>query len=381
MIAYSEKELHDCYVVGQAKEDFVNSKISQESLQKIEGAYPCKLYSPALFIAIGIGLVTIIAFTFTTVLVGLLTGFSNTSSFVGVSVFMAILSYFSLEMMVKNKKYFNAGVDNALMILVLLFTAGIFIISDNIPSWILFNGIMMAVSLWLSIRFADAFMAIVSCAFFFVLCFLSLMKLGGSAIIYFPFVMMFLSCTLYFIVKKAAKSENFVYEKCFSVLSIFLLIVFYASGNYLVVSEIQMDAIGNPFVVVFALFYWIFTFSIPFLYIVYGVAKKDLIPIRTGIFLVMAAILTYKYFFTMLPLEVEMLLVGIVLISVAYFLIKWLRQTRHGFTSEAISARPEWKNIEGLIIAETMSGGDKPTQDDNLFSGGSGGGAGASGDF
>ncbi|MEO6819358.1 MAG: hypothetical protein ABI266_09380 [Ginsengibacter sp.] len=381
MIAYAINELLNCHILEQGRENFHASKISQKSFQKIEGSYSCKLYTPGLFIAIGLGLVTTIALIFTAVLVGLMTSFSNFEAFAGISIFMTILSYFLLEGMVKSKRYFNAGVDNALMILVLGFTAGIFIISEINTPWILFNVIMMAVALWLSVRFTDALMAIISCAFFFVLCFLLLMKLGISAIFYFPFVMMLLSGSLYFIVKNTSKKVSFVYEKCMTVLSIFLLVVFYASGNYWVINEIQMTVFNEPVMLSFGWFYWIFTFAIPFLYIVYGIAKKDLIPIRTGIFLVMAAILTYKYFFTMLPLEIEMLLLGIVLITVAYFLIKWLRQTRRGFTSQIISPRPEWKNIEGLIIAETMSGGDKTIQDDNLFSGGSGGGGGASGDF
>ena len=380
MTAYSEKELYNFNILAQAREAFKASKISEESLHKIEQAHPCKLYTPNFFIALAFGLLTIIAFSFTGFLFGLLTNVDTSSGYTFLFIFMTALSYFCLEWLVKSKLYFNAGIDNILMILVLVFIAGIFLSSVENPSWIFINGVLMIVAFWFSVRFADSFMAIVSCSFFFVICFLLFLESGITALVYFSFLMMILIGCMFFLIKKMAKNVIFIYEKIVTVLTVFLLIAFYAAGNYWLISELNWFMFNQAFILSSGWILWIFTFIIPVMYIVYGVAKNNLLYIRTGIILVMMTLLTYKYFYTLFPLEVEMLLLGLVLIAICYFLIKWLRPARHGFTSEIISPRPAWKNVEALVIAETMSG-DKTLQEDTLMSGGSGGGGGASGDF
>lgn len=380
MSAYSEDELYNCHILTEAKDAFNSSKISAESLSKIEEANPCKLYTPNFFIAIALGLLTILALVFTSFLLGLMASIDVSSGFRVISILMAAVSYFFLELMVKSKKYFNAGVDNALMILILAFTWGVFISSEGTPYWILMNSVLMLVSLWLSIRFADSFMAIVAGCFFFAICFLLFKKSGGTTIPWFAFVMMLVTAGMYFLVRKMAKTISFVYEKCLTVLTVFLLIAFCAAGNYWVISELQGSLINKPVSLSYGWLFWILTFLIPILYIVYGIVKKEILHLRTGIILIILSVLTYKFYYTLLPVEVEMLLLGLLLIAICYFLIKWLQPCRYGFTSEAISPRPSWKNIEALVIAETM-GGDNTPQVDNLMSGGSGGGGGASGDF
>ncbi len=380
MIAYSENELLNGDVVTQAREEFSNSKISEESFFKIKEAHPSKLYTPNFFIAIALGLLTILAFSFTTFLFGLLASVDFSAGFAVLCIFMTILSYVSLEWIVKEKMYFNAGVDNALMLLVLSFIAGFFLSNFENPSWILMNGVLMIISLWLSIRFADAFMAIVSGAFFFVLCFLCFLKSGATSIIYFSLLMIVLIAIMYLLLNKIKKQVRFMYEKCINALTIFLLISFYAAGNYWVINELQISTFRNSIHGSFSWISWVFTFVIPVLYIFYGVVKKDILHIRTGIVLVMMMALTYKFYFTILPVEIEMLFIGTFLIVLCYFLIKWLRPERRGFTSEMISAKSSWRNIEALVIAETMGGNEVP-QKDNLFSGGSSGGGGASGEF
>ena len=380
MIAYSAEELYNCNVLSQARDACSASKISQESFEKIGQAYPCKLYRPNTFIAIALGLLTILAISFTTFLFGLLTVDNFSSDLAVLFAFMAVVSYITLELMVKSKKYFNAGIDNALMIAVLAFVAGIFINYASDLPWILMNGILMAVSLWLSFRFVDAFMASIACAFFFLIFYLLLLRLGASSIIFISLPMMMLICGMYLILKKIRKGVGFIYEKNITVLIIFLLISFYAAGNYWVVNELQTAEFGGKVSANIGWIFWVLTCLIPFVYIFYGVVKKDLLHIRTGVLLLFIMVLTYKYYFSLLPVEVEMLFLGIILIVLSYFLIKWLRKERYGFTSEMISAKPAWKNIEGILVVETMGGGVKPQQD-TLMSGGSAGGGGASGEF
>ncbi|HEY5369639.1 MAG TPA: hypothetical protein VIJ75_11675 [Hanamia sp.] len=61
MIAYSESELYNHHVKYEAQRAFELGDISAESRSKVEEAYVSKLYTPHFFIAIALGLLTIVA--------------------------------------------------------------------------------------------------------------------------------------------------------------------------------------------------------------------------------------------------------------------------------------------------------------------------------
>lgn len=381
MTAYPEDEFYSGYVTSQARQAFEAGEISKESFAKIEQANPYKFYTPHFFIALALGLVTIIAVIFTGFLAWL---FFNADSSLEISVlciFMVAVCYFLLEWMVKRKKYFNAGVDNVLMVLILAFFAGIFVSNYEGTSWVLMNGTLMLVSLWLCLRFSDAFMAMVSCSFFLITFFLCFLKLGNAALASFPFVMMLAIGMLYFMINKLQYKAKLVYDKSIKVLAVFLLIALYASGNYWVTDQLQSSVTNAQSPVSFGWIFWIFTFVIPIVYIARGILKKDLTKVRTGLVLVAAIVFTYKYYFAWLPVEVEMLVAGLLLMALSFFLIQFLHSPHYGFTSVNTSHRPAWKDAEALVIAQTMGGVIKSSDDSSLMSGGSGGGGGASADF
>ena len=380
MIAYSENELYNYHVRHQAHGATESGDISMESYKQIEDAYPTKLYTPHFFIAIAVGLLTMIAVLFTGILTWLLTQAYSSSGMAVLSAFMTVACYSFLEWAVKNKNYFNAGIDNVLMSLVLFFSAGVFLSYSDDVSWILFNAFLMLLALWLCLRFVDAFMAIVSCGFFLTLCFLLYLKSAPTAVEYFPFVIMGIIGVLYFFITKAKNKVKFVYEKCLMVLTIFLLLAFYAAGNYWVVNQLRSSITPAPGPIGSTGIFWIFTFLIPIVYIVYGIIKKEVLHLRIGLLLIAMTVFTYKSYYALLPVEIEMLMLGLLLIAISYFLIKWLTASRHGYSSQSIGDRPSWKNAESLIIGETM-GGLYKTDESHLMDGGSGGGAGATGEY
>ena len=122
MTIYPENELYNDHVRSEARSAFELGDISKESYQKVQGAFPSKLYTPHFFIAVALGLLTIIATFFTGILAWLFTQVESSFGIASLSAFMAFVCYFFLEWMVKNKSYFNAGIDNTLMILPLLFS-------------------------------------------------------------------------------------------------------------------------------------------------------------------------------------------------------------------------------------------------------------------
>ena len=102
---------------------------------------------------------------------------------------------------------------------------------------------------------------------------------------------------------------------------------------------------------------------------------------RTGLGLIAATIFTIEYYYTILPVEIEMLIAGIILIVLSYALIRYLSISKYGFTSaDLYPSKKEALNAEALIIAETFN--KQPTIKSNgLYGGGSSGGGGATGEY
>jgi O-antigen/teichoic acid export membrane protein len=131
--------------------------------------------------------------------------------------------------------------------------------------------------------------------------------------------------------------------------------------------------------------FWILTVATPLFYIYRGVRKKDHLFIWTGLGLVAAAIFTIRYYYHLIPVEWALISGGIVMIAIAYGLIRYLKTPRHGFTSQEASSKNLLENLhlESLVIAETFGGPStvKAPSNDFQFGGGSGGGGGAGGQF
>ena len=111
------------------------------------------------------------------------------------------------------------------------------------------------------------------------------------------------------------------------------------------------------------------------------IIKRDLVFIRTGIVLFIVSILTIRYYYKLLPAEIDMLIGGLILIAVTYVFIKYLHAPKDGFTFQNTSGnRKELLNVEALIIAQVF--GKSNTKNKGFeFGGGSSGGAGATGEY
>ena len=202
-----------------------------------------------------------------------------------------------------------------------------------------------------------------------------------------PFVLMGASAVFYFFTKKleilpALKNYRF----CFTVLKITTLLSFYTAGNYYVVSKVSSELfpslVNANGTVAFGWLFWIFTGAVPVIYIAGGILKKDAVLLRIGLLLTAAIVFTVRYYYHLLPVEINMTAGGLLLLLVSYFLIKYLKQLRNGFTYDELSTENEIEKlqIESLAIAETF-GKQSAATGEKKFGGGSFGGGGAGGDF
>ncbi|MFL9481571.1 hypothetical protein ACI6Q2_02260 [Chitinophagaceae bacterium LWZ2-11] len=384
---YNTVELVNLLTNEQAEEAFNKKLITEESKEKIKEVHPVKLYTPNIFIAIAISLATIIAVIFSTGLYCLVAWNIIKSdediTVVGSLIFLGLCYYGVLEIMVKKSRFYNAGVDNTLQLVVAAYLFAAFVYNKNELNYTTAFLVLTIISGWLSFRFNDAFMACVSYLSFLAF-FLFFSKQAGAIIAgLLPFIIMLTSFLCYGIVTRIKKNPKFLLftyrTDCLKVVS---LITFYAAGNYFVVKELNDSATGNiPGFL--SVIFWLWTCIIPLAYIIYGIAKKDLVVVRTGGILIAAIVFTVRYYYSVLPIETAMFIGGILLIGISYWLIKYLSIPKRGFTSKEIYKKNSaGVNIEALIIAQTFGKtGDTAGNEHTTFGGGTSGGGGASGSF
>jgi hypothetical protein len=387
MTAYNHGWLENLYIRNEVETGYDEKYISYDEREAIKKAYPAGFYTPNFFIRIGLFILTLIiaAFSFGLLTLLFLSAVSE-QVFGGLLVFMAIVMHATLEFMVKKKHHYRSGVDDALLVLSGSCIVGglnlIFTISSLGNSLIIF-----CISVFFVLRFVDMLMSAIATLSFLSIVFLADIKLGSFAKSTAPFLMMAVAIIMYVIAKRQIKKiSHRVYVNCILITEIISLTCFYLAGNYYVVREasnsmFDLNLNDNDSIPSGWLF-WTFTIAIPFMYVLRGIQKKDAVLIRVGLLLIAAMVFTIRYYYQITNTETEMTLGGMLLIGVAYALMKYLKKPTHGFTYEELADKNliDKLNVEAVVIAETY-GSSPAVKSDNLFGGGTGGGGGATGEF
>lgn len=385
MIAYKRTDLENGWIQQDAKEACLKECITKEEHQQIKTKYPTGLYTPNIFIRIGLFLATVVVSVFSFgLLLLLMSGALNEDTFGGAAVFFALICYGILEYVVRDKKHFGAGVDEALMWMTGALTLTAFILfskwdADQPVYYIL----VCLLAGFFALRFLDSLMAVVSYIGLLGALFCITLQLGSIAKMIMPFVVMLTSLLVYLAASRlSAKTANRPYLNCLNLVAIASLLTLYTGGNYFVVREVGNEMFGMHLAPEDSIpggwLFWIFTVIIPLIYIYLGVRKKDAILLRTGLILVGAIVFTVRYYHSVLPIEGAMTLGGILMIVLAYAVIRYLKEPKQGFTYEEDEAQAEGAiQLESLVIAQTMSATPQPDESFK-FGGGTGGGGGAS---
>jgi uncharacterized membrane protein YgcG len=375
MIAYNKQSLDNLSIQETARKALFDKYIDQAAYDRIIAAHPVSFYMPNIFARVGLYILTWVAVLFAWGLVGLLlfTSINEEEILYGIAFLFAIAGFFMLELFIREKKLFRAGIDDALLLssCVALTGALHFIYREN--------GVMIAatvciVSLLATARYADRLMASICYISFLAAVFLAMMPEAMAAI---PFTLMGISLAGYFACRKMLKSFSLRhYSDVFTIVSILSLCSFYVAGNFYAVKTLA------PVVPLPGLF-WALTLVTPLVFIYLGLRKKDVILLRSGLIYIAAAVLTVRYFHSVLPLASAMIVAGLVLVALSWWLIRYLKTPKNGFTYEPLAypSATDKLNISGLIISQTFGGTHQPSGGDVQFGGGSGGGGGASGDY
>ena len=236
MIAYSSQSLDDRDIQSEAATALARGIITATEHERIVETHPFKLYTPNIYVRIGLFLLTVVvvaAGVGLTLLIGMGTGDNGIETLL---ILWGLASYGALEFFIHSRGMFRCGVDDAL-----LWIAGGLIYSGI--AWVggmpdnLSNGIILILTTWGALRYSDSIMALVAYVALLELVFHPLI-LHGSAIT--PFVFMAIAVITYIFSTRMRMAEPMRhYHISLSLLRMAALLTFYLAGNYFVAQHLN----------------------------------------------------------------------------------------------------------------------------------------------
>jgi hypothetical protein len=399
MIAYNQTLLNNLRIHKVAKRWFANELISAEQMGKVITNYKTDHFKPNVFIKIGL-------FIFSFFIIGAALGLyslftmallynSNGDGIVAYSIVACVLfgtaCFFFLEKFIQWRNWYSNGMDDALLYngLGFLLSIIIFSMSNNLNDEDAFLIVCMVYLPFLTaavIRYADRVVTIAAVVCSYMIFFLIVMKTGSTAKFVMPFAFMALSGIYYFAARKMLVTPSAVnYKGCLTVLKTISLIVFYISGNYFVIRECSIEffrlELGPGQDIPMAFIFYIFTALVPLAYLFFGLKRKDKLMVWVALLLTAAAVLTFKYYFSLGHPEVTLTIAGLVMMGVAYGSIKYLATDKYGITFKDDPNEDNFlkSNAEALVIAQSFSQAPVQSADSGVQMGGGEFGGGGSG--
>jgi hypothetical protein len=399
MLAYDETAFLNQARRSEAGVWRVSGLISEDQYAAIRQRHPCNFYTPGLFVRIALFLGTWIgswaAFSFAFLILSLAFVGSDSgaaSLFSGVSAVFRVIAgiafWGALEVLVKRKRLFRAGVDDALLyyatysILTGIFT-GLLSLGALQPTWVSFL-IPIPVLAGASLRFRDGLttVGVFVCFIGFVVSFVLSLGAAGEALL--PFVVMAVSIPACGVSNRALRRDDLATRAPdFVILKSLSLATFYLGGNYLIVRETSLRLLGRPLPpggdIPWAGLFYFLTVAVPLAYAVHGLRVRDRVFVRASLAAGAFTLFTLQVYLVPGGYGMFLTLAGGMTILSAIFVMRYLRQPKHGITHRPLFRRsPDSLDLEAYMIAEAMGGvGDPPPSDGPEFGGGASGGAGA----
>ena len=389
MKAYNTQWSVNDFIQNIAQKWFQKGFLKQEQYSAIKQEYHSDYNNPNIFLKIGLFIFTILAASFS---VGLLSFFlilpfegNYNLGIIFQSLFLGIAFTFILEFLIKNNKLYHSGVDNALIYMALgAFCAAFFFIFENTktPTWFMLS-LYLPFFMVASIRYADVLVTISTYLLSLAIVILISFEFAWGKILL-PFIIIIFSIIAYLFQKKLSQRDDYLYyEKCLDMLKTLALVTLYLGGNYLIVREgnAQINQIldFSP-QIAFAPMFYCFTIIIPIVYIFFGLKNHDRLLLILGILAVGFSIFTYRFYFSMLPIEIALTLGGVFLIALAGVCIHYLRKPKYGITSEPNDGL-KGLNLESIIISQVIQSKIPQQGDTFQLGGGDVGGGGAGGNY
>ncbi len=349
MIIYPRNWQQALEILSEAEKWFACKIISKEQFDSIRATYVGKSFSPNIF-------VRIVLFIFTYVLlsgfIGLVITLTGTSSkYAYLFLFFGILFYVLLEILVKVKRLYRAGIDDALLLAA--FGLIIFALESFLPNArpeIVSYLIALPLLLWCTIRFADLIMALGLNVCIFQITILLLKNEFAIQQNMIPFAVMTVSLVIYLVSKTCVRLKaTEPWRRCWIFFQTSGLATFYLGGNTFIAKEIfKLSSLMTLF--------YLLTAVIPFLYILLGILRKNAILFRVGLLALAFSIFTFKYYFSVDYTEFLLTGTGIILILLAKLGTHYLKTPKYGFTIENLFKGDFEKafNLDDMLIGKSL---------------------------
>jgi hypothetical protein len=362
MKAYNETWVRNKHLIEHAARWQRQGLFDEVKMNHIREKYPVGFHESNGFIEIGLFVFSIVAvgggyFLLATLLsklfeVDLFYHFFNISFGIAIGFLAGYL--------IKSRKHYRAGIDNALIIaavaLVIVGVIGLF--PDNLPLWqyCFISLPMVLLGVW---YYSDLLLTLVAFVTLAVALFDYLLEYSfGKQLL--PFVLMAVSAGLYVLARLNEDRDELVFWRdnfiLLEWLSLSLLLI---SCNYYAVRELNYWTMDRRPAeapeIAWAGLFWTLTIAVPVALFYVGFRQKErplLIMSAIGLGLALA---TWRFFHPLFSLEVYLVMNGLSLILVAVFLIRYLREPRAGFTDRPDEDSPNQFLINAELLASVQA--------------------------
>ena len=316
----------------------------------------------------------------------LLTLDSITSNYEYLLFFFTIVGFAGAEVLSRSK-FYGHGLDDAFILGAQLNLAIALGAATNGYELVIASFITVT-ALLSYLRYLHLSMALLCCLSLTAVVIYSVFNLSPFVHSFLPFIMMAFAIALYFLSNKLQQKpvQSFYYNGCL-VVQYFATVIFYFSGNYLVVRELSIELMGQDVApgndIPFAYLFYAFTFMVPAAYLFLAIKNKDRILLWIGLLSLCFSVYTIRYYYSVLPVEIALTIGGAVLFAATLFTIRKLKNKETGITFQADRFTETNAFLAAEIVATSQMGSIQPevTVDSPIeFGGGdfSGGGSGGS---
>ncbi|ULQ56202.1 DUF1129 domain-containing protein [Flavihumibacter rivuli] len=391
MIAYPVNDCQNLLV-----REMVDNAVKQELVKPLEAAniklrYPVRLYTPNVFIRVGLAILTVVIVSAAFGLMGMLMGFDSLGK--AFPFILSLLSYLGLEWLIRNKYHFKSGADDMLLYMGLSYLLLFFSITfgfESSQAQFLTGILSFLVFSVAAYRYLDRLCAVAALLGL-------LYSLGMLHLVIMPALRNFLPWTvalvfaaIFFLARKLRGSKHsLLHQDVLYWTEAAAALIAYAALHYFLVERLSLmlntvngaNSLDEHAVLPLGCLYWAWAGIIPFLFLYFGIKQHDRLLIRLGILTLVVLPIAIRYYYQMFLPEVAMLVYGTLLIAITYFIIRYLRQHKTAFTYEPGGDQADLLQAENLLIAAGFAGTGQTAAPDTRFGGGQFGGGGAGGEY
>ena len=363
MIALDKIKLENQLLVEEAQLLYKARFISKDQFSEIITSHPALKKQQNLLLRIGFALLGILLYSSICGFISFV-GFSFMEDDFEIFLFLfAAVGSIGAEFFA-NQNYSEQGLDDSFIIgsQLVLFGAIASITNEN---ELIVASVATIVSLLTYLRYLNRASIIIFCVASTSVIAFGLFELGIIAKSILPFIVMIYGIGIYFACKRIAINLQFpFYQKGILLVKYYGLILFYFSGNYLVVRELSIELMGSEIAqnsdISFAWFFYTFTFIVPGIYMFFGIKLFDRALLYIGFLCFVFTLYTIDLYFLEVSAEIYLIVAGLLLFTVAYFSIKKLKDKREGLTfqPDRFTNSTDFINTEALIL--TSQFGLKP---------------------